>query len=80
MSNVIITNTTGTPIFISGKLLTAGMSMEVGEHDIPDCLRAAAQSQDPSEKTPPDATGKGVPPAPTDEELLVAAAAKGKPK
>ena len=68
MAKQIITNTVGKPIFVDGRLLTPGMSIEV---DIPD-----ADVTDPTAAPERVATE---PAEPTDEERLVAAVkAKGK--
>lgn len=79
MSNVvIITNTIGKPLFILGKFLAAGASMEVDQAAVPDCLRdsdtdVAATAAEPPEVTQPEPT------PPSDEDLLLAAVkAKGK--
>lgn len=78
MSKVIITNTIGKPLFVLGKLLAAGASMEVDEESVPECLRGnetdcVTKSTEPAETAQTDTT------PPSDEDLLLAAVkAKGK--
>lgn len=73
-----ITNTLGRPVFIRGKLLSPGMTMEVDPADLPPGLQRLALPTEAQETKPtqPEA-GQEEPTAPTDEEQLVAAA---KPK
>lgn len=67
MAKQIITNDTRAPLFVGGRLLTPGMSIEVDRPDAPTVDAA-----------PEDAVAD-VPTAPTDEERLAAAVkAKGK--
>ncbi|OQX16141.1 MAG: hypothetical protein BWK73_04570 [Thiothrix lacustris] len=79
MSKVIVTNTLGKPIFIFGKLITPGASLELDEGDVPDALKKSVSKPEDATKQP---ATEGVvtdpPPAKTDEELLVEAAAKAK--
>lgn len=78
MSKVIVTNTLGKPIFIFGKLITPGASIELDAGDVPDALKQSVTPVGEAAVEPvAEVTGdKG--PAKTDEELLVAAAAKAK--
>ena len=84
MSKVVITNTTNAPVFVAGRLLTCGASIEAFESEVPDCLR----SQIPTTANEAEASkeeGEGddmtTDPANDDElaeDALIAAAGKKK--
>lgn len=76
MSKVIVTNTTVKPVFVAGRLLGVGMSMEVEAHQVPDCLQPLTPATETPEPAP--VTGQTETPPSTDEERLVEAAAKAK--
>lgn len=70
-SNVIVTNTTTRPVFVAGRMLGVGASLECDAAQVPACLKPTkkADTQDAvqameQENTPPK----------TDEDLLVEAA------
>jgi hypothetical protein len=83
MSKVVITNTTNAPVFVAGRLLTRGASVEVFEYEVPDCLKSqvttisqdtddldiSAEESEESEKIGSDDLA---------EESLIAAAGKKK--
>lgn len=83
MSKVVITNTTNAPVFVAGRLLTCGASIEAFEHEVPDCLRSQipkAANAEPESST--DEGGSTEAEKVNEDELaeegLIAAAGKNK--
>ena len=78
MSKAIITNTTGKPVFVAGKLLGCGMSMEVEAHQVPDCLNPVKQADTETKANPATGQATTEPPKTDEERLVEAVKAKGK--
>ena len=75
MSKVIVTNTTSRPIFVAGRMLGVGASLECDAENVPACLKPIKQAG--TQNTAP-ATEQETTPPKTDEELLVEAVGKAK--